>query len=134
MIGSLMYLTNTRLDICLALNNLSQFLINPRHAHLVATNHILRYLRGIVDYGLKYEVSQNINLEGYVDSNWEGSAIDRKSTSRCCFSMGLGVTSWFSKKQSCVVLSIAEAEYVTVCSASCEVVWLNKLLSDLVDL
>ena len=45
------------------------------------------YLRGTVDYGLKYDANQKINLEGYVDSYWAGSAIDRKSTSGCCFSM-----------------------------------------------
>ena len=33
-----------------------------------------------------------------------------------------------------MALSIAEAEYVTACSSSCEVVWLRKLLSDLFDL
>ena len=92
--------------------------------------HILRYLKGTVDYGLKYEVNQKINLECYVDSYWEGSAIDRKSTSGCCFSLGSGVISWFSKKQSYVALSTAEAEYVATCSASCEAVWLRKLLSD----
>ena len=98
MIGSLMYLTNTRPDICFAMNTLSQFLTNPIHVHLIVAKHILRYLKGKVDYGLKYEVNQKINLEGYVDLEWEGSAINRKSTSRCCFSMGLGVISWFRKK------------------------------------
>ena len=94
----------------------------------------VRYLKGRVDYGLKYEANQKINLEGYVDSDWVGSAIDRKSTSGCCFSMGSSVISWFSKKQSCMALSTAEAEYVAACSASCEVVWLRKLLYDLFDL
>ena len=87
MIGSLMYLTNTRPYICFAVNTLSQFLMDPRHVHLIATKHILRYMKGTVDYGLKYELNQKINLEGYVDSNWARNAIDRKSTSRCCFSM-----------------------------------------------
>ena len=90
----------------------------PRNVHLIAAKHILRYLRVTIDYGLKYESNQNINLEVYVDSDWAGNAIYRKSTSGCCFSMGLGVISWFSMKQSCVALSTAEAEYVAVCSAS----------------
>ena len=120
MIGSLMYLMNTRPDICFAVNTLSQFLIDPRHVHLIAAKHILRNLKGIVDYGLKYRADQKINLEGYVDSDWVGNAIDRKSTSRCCFSMGSSVISWFSRKQSHVALSTAEAEYVTACSTSCE--------------
>ena len=42
--------------------------------------------------------------------------------------------SWFGRKQSYVALSTAEAEYVTTCSASCEIVWLRKLLSDLFNL
>ena len=42
--------------------------------------------------------------------------------------------SWFSRKQSYVSLSTYEVEYVTACSASCEVVWLRKLLFDLFDL
>ena len=57
MIGSLMYLTNMRPDICFAMNTL-------RHAHLIAAKHILRYLNGTVDYGLKYKADQKINLEG----------------------------------------------------------------------
>ena len=61
---------------------------DPRSVDLIATKHILRYLRGTIDYGLKYKANQKINLEGYVDSDWEGSAIDRKSTLGCCFSMG----------------------------------------------
>ena len=44
-IGSLMYLTNTRPDICFAVNTLSQFLVEPRHVHLVAAKHVVRYLR-----------------------------------------------------------------------------------------
>ena len=77
-------------------------------------------MKGIFDYGLKYEVNQNINLEGYVDSDWVGSAIDRKSTSGCCFSMGSSVISFFSRKESCMVLSIAKEKYVATCSTTWE--------------
>ena len=127
MIGSLMYLTNMRPDIFFVVNTL-------RHVHLMVAKHTVRYLKGIVDYGLKYEENQNINLEGYVDSYWAGNAIDRKSTSRCCFSMGSGVISWCSRKQSCVALSIVEAEYVAACSTSCEAIWIRKLIYYLFDL
>ena len=77
MIGSLMYLTNTRPYIFFLVNTLSQFLMDLRHVHLIAAKHILRYLKGTVDYGLKYEVNQNINLEGYVDSDWAVPLIGR---------------------------------------------------------
>ena len=34
-VGSLMYLTNKRLDICIFLNNLSQYTMNPKHIYLI---------------------------------------------------------------------------------------------------
>ena len=117
-----MYLTNTRPYICFAVHTLSQFLTYSRNVHLIVANHILTYLRGTIDYGLKYEVNQKINMECYVDSDWVGNAIDRNRNSGCCFSMGSCVITWFSMKQSRVALSIAEAEYVTTCLASCEAV------------
>ena len=134
MIGSLMYLMNMRPNICFVVNTLIQFLTDPRHVHLIAANHILRYLKGRVDYGFKYEAMQKINLDGYVDSYWVDSAINKKSTLGCCFSIGSGVISWFSRKQSYVALSTTEVEYVIDCLSSCESVWLRKLLSDLFDL
>ena len=76
MICSLMCLTNIRPDTCFAVNDLSQFLTDPRHAHLVA-KHAVRYLKDTVEYGLKYDTNQKVNLEGYVDSDWTGSSIDR---------------------------------------------------------
>ena len=55
MIGSLMYLTNTRLDIFSVVNTLIQFLMDLRHVHVIAPKHVLMYLKGTVDYGLKYD-------------------------------------------------------------------------------
>ena len=80
MIGSFMYLMNMRPYIYFVVNTLIQFLTDPRHVHLIAAKYILMYLKGTVDYGLKLEANQKINLEGYVDSDWVDSAIDRKST------------------------------------------------------
>ena len=54
MIGSLMYLTNTRPDVCFALNTLSQYMVEPRRVHMVAAKHVLRYLEGTIEYGLRY--------------------------------------------------------------------------------
>ena len=96
MIGSLMYLTNMRPDIFFAMKTLSQFLTDPRHVHLIAGKHILRYLKGTIDYGLKYEANQKINFEGYVDLDWVGSAIDRKRKLATKFEMkDLGMMHYF---------------------------------------
>ena len=80
------------------MNTLSQFLTDPRHVHLIAAKNILRYLKGTFDYGLKYKDDQKIILEGYVDSDWVGSAINRKINIGCFFSMGSSVISLFKQE------------------------------------
>jgi hypothetical protein len=80
-IGSLMYLTNTIQDICFVVNTLSQFLVEPRHAHLVVAKHVMRYLKGTLDCGLSYDGDHDFTLSGYTDSDWAGSVSDRKRTS-----------------------------------------------------
>ena len=54
-IGLLMYSMNMRPDIFLVVNTLSQFLIYLRHLHLIVAKHVLRYLKSIFEYGIKYE-------------------------------------------------------------------------------
>ena len=124
MIGSLMYLMNMMPNICFAMNTLSQYMVEPRHVPLIAAKHVLRYLKGTIDYGLRYVADCEFGLVGYTDSDWVGSVIDRKSTSGCCFSLGSAVIAWHSRKQTSVALSTTEAEYIVACSTSSEVVWL----------
>ena len=75
-IGSLMYLTNTRTHICFLVNTLSQYMVNPKHIHLIGAKQVMRYLKGTLDYGLRYTSSGEIKLHGYVDSDWGASAKD----------------------------------------------------------
>jgi hypothetical protein len=93
LIGSLMYLVNTRPDICYAVNVLSQFMSQSRQTHWIAAKHVLRYLRGTILYGMRYASSADMRLHGYADANWEGSAVDQKSTSGCCFTLGSAMVS-----------------------------------------
>jgi hypothetical protein len=72
-----------------------------------------------------------MKLQGYVDSDWAGSTIDRKSTSRCCFSLGSAMVSWCSRKQTFVALITAKDKDIGVCTAVHEVVWLRKLFAGL---
>ena len=80
-IGSLMYLTNTRPDICFAVNTLSQYLVQPRWVHLVAAKHVMR----TIDFGQYYDVSHEYRLYGYTDVDWARSISDRKIKSGICF-------------------------------------------------
>jgi hypothetical protein len=87
LIGSLMYLVNTIPDIFYAVNVLSQFMRQPKHTHWIDAKHILRYLRGTIGYDLIYASKVDLSLQGYVDADWAGSAVDRKNTSGCFFTL-----------------------------------------------
>jgi hypothetical protein len=84
-----MYLTNTRPDICFVVNTLCQHLVEPIHVHLIAAKQVMRYLKGMLEYGLCYTRYHDFRLYGYTDSDWAGSVSDRKGTSGCCFQSGV---------------------------------------------
>eukprot|EP00253_Pinus_taeda_P025121 PITA_25121 len=131
LIGSLMYLVNTRLDICYTVNTLSQFMVEAKRAHWAVAKHVLMYLQGIIDYGPLYTKCKDISLSGFTDADWAGSSVDWKSTSRYCFNIGSGMTSWCNRKHKSVALSSSEAEYMAARTTSCEAIWLRKLLVNL---
>jgi hypothetical protein len=133
LIGSLMYLVNTRLDIFYAVNVLSQFMSQPKHTHWIAAKHVSRYLQGTIGYRLRYAANVDLILEGYVDAYWEGSEVYIKRTSSCCFTLGSYMVSWCRRKQSYVALSTAEAEYIALSEAVREAVWLRKIFTYLFD-
>jgi hypothetical protein len=72
--------------------------------HRITTKHVVRYLRGTVEYGSRYLGGDGVELQGYSDSDWEGSAVDRKSTLGCCINLGSTVITWFNRKQTSVAL------------------------------
>ena len=70
-------------------------------------------------------------MVGYTDINWVGSVDDRKSTAGYVFHLSFGAISWASKKEPIVSLSTTEAGYVTAIAATCQAVWLRRMLRDL---
>jgi hypothetical protein len=58
----------------------------------------------------------------------------KKSTSGCCFSLGSAMTSWKSREQFNIAPSTTKEDYIVACSTSCEVIWLQMLLTNLFDL
>ena len=128
-----MYLMNTRPE-CFVVNTPSQYLVKPRWVHLIASKHVMRYLKGTIDLVLYYGRDHDYRLYRYMDSDWVVSAKYMKSTSGGCYCLGSSMISWFSKKQSNVDLSTTEAESITACSTYCEAIWLRKLMSGIFDM
>ena len=133
-VGSLLYLSVwTRPDIAYAVGNAAKFCAEPTKDHWTAVKRIMRYLRGTMDLGLQYVRNDEKSCEGYSDADWAGDTNDRKSTSGYVFQIAGAPISWRSKRQNCVALSTAEAEYVALANAAQEAVWLQSLLQDLQD-
>ena len=130
-VGSLMFLCNTRPDIQFAVSLVSRYMNDPSILHLKAAKRILRYVKGTIGYGLHYSHVDKFELVGFSDSDWGSNLDDRKSTSGQCFSLGSGMITWSSKKQSTVALSSCEAEYIALTVASAQALWLRKLLDEI---
>nr|GEY95449.1 copia protein [Tanacetum cinerariifolium] len=66
----------------------------------------------------------------YANSDHAKDYVDRKSTSGVCTFMGCCLTSWFSKKQTALAISITEAEYVSARKACQQALWMKQTLID----
>ena len=69
-----------------------------------------------------------VKLHGFIDVDWAGSPLDRKSTSGGIFSIVSTVVSWYNKKQRSMEISSAEAKYMATSQATCEALWMRKIL------
>uniref|UniRef100_A0A803M610 Reverse transcriptase Ty1/copia-type domain-containing protein n=1 Tax=Chenopodium quinoa TaxID=63459 RepID=A0A803M610_CHEQI len=81
LVGSLIYLTNTRPDIAHVVSIISRFMSEPRKTHLAAAKRILRNIKGTKSHGIMYKSEIDYKLTSYTDSDWAGSIDDRRSTS-----------------------------------------------------
>jgi hypothetical protein len=125
MVGILNYLTTTRPNITYYVSVLSQFMVKPHESHWNAAKEVLRYLKGTLNYGIKYIDAYDVELTGYSDSDWAGNLDDRRSTTVYAFNIGSRVVSWSSKKKPIVSLSSIEVGYKALHATTCEVVWLR---------
>lgn len=119
MVGSLMNLTTTRLDMMHVVSLISRFMDCPKEMHLLTIKCIFRYLQDTVDCGIMYKKGEKSELFGFTDSDYAGDPDDRKNIYGYVFIMGSGAVSWSSKKQPIVTLSATEAEFVCASLCAC---------------
>ena len=124
MIGSLLYLTASGLDIMYKTCMCTRFQSDPRESHLITIKRIMRYLEGTRNIGLWYDKNLTLILNAYTNSDFVGYKLDRKSTSGCQF-LENNLISWFRKKQNSIALSIAKVEYVAVESCYAQILWIK---------
>uniref|UniRef100_A0AAV1UYB6 Polyprotein n=1 Tax=Peronospora matthiolae TaxID=2874970 RepID=A0AAV1UYB6_9STRA len=123
-VGALMHLmTATRPDIAFAVSYVSRFMENLQVEHWMAVERILRYLQGTKSHGIGFKSDDKVDFCGYLDADWAGDHVDRKSTSGYALILMGAPVSWGSKKQSSVSLSTSEAEYIALSLAIQEGKW-----------
>jgi hypothetical protein len=93
LIGRLIYLTNTCLDICYAVGRLSQFLVAPTASHQVAAYRLLKYLKNNPGEGLFFPANSTLKLLGYSYSDWGIFKDIRRSISTHFFYLGTNLIS-----------------------------------------
>ncbi|XP_028076389.1 uncharacterized protein LOC114278518 [Camellia sinensis] len=128
-VGGLQYLTITRPDLALVVNQACQHMHLPTNADFQAVKRLLRYVKGTLHHGLHFTAGP-LSLHAFFDSNWAGDGVDRKSTSSYCVYLGSNLISWSAKKQPIVSRSSTEAEYRALANATAELTWLQQLLKD----
>ena len=155
LIGSLIYATLTRPDVCTIVSQLSRVLDCPQEAHWKAGIRVLRYLNGTKTKSLEFNPKKNqgkhntenkINkllklsdnkfhnikdkLIGYTDSTWNTEENSKSRTGYICLYNGCAI-SWKSKVQPNIARSSCEAEFIAVNEGGSEIVWLRKILTEL---
>lgn len=124
LIGALNYLAIAmRPDISHVISYLSQFNTCHNEQHWRAAKQVLRYLKGIIIFGITY-IKDAGTLEGFADADWAVCRIDRRSYTRFVSRLSGAAISWESRKQRTVALSSTEAEYMVLTEAAREALFL----------
>ncbi|XP_052193739.1 secreted RxLR effector protein 161-like [Diospyros lotus] len=129
-VGSLMYAqTCTRPNINFVVGVLGRYQSNPGLDHWKAAKKILIYLQGTKDHMVTYRRSDHLEVIGYSDSDFVGCVDTRKSTFGYLFLLAGGAISWKSAKQSVIVASTMEAEFVACFESTVHGLWLRNFIS-----
>jgi hypothetical protein len=98
MIGSLLYLTATRLDIQFAVELCARFHASTCSSHRTAVQWIFRYLKHTPEFEIWYSDSSLLDLVSFSGADFAGCGIDRKRSSGTCHFLGSSLVCWFSQK------------------------------------
>lgn len=134
--GALLYLAMcTRPDIAYAVGVLCRFNASPGPKHWQAVKHLLRYVRGTLDYKIEYSAdaanSSPSPFVAYADADHGGNPDNGRSTTGSILMVAGGTVSWMSKLQTLVALSTTEAEFVAASETGRELCWLRNFLADI---
>lgn len=133
--GSIRYLvTCTRPDIAFVASKLSQYTHDPAVRHRVALDRVLRYLKGTMNLALTFDrTGSNFSTKpvGYANASYSDDVLDRKSTYGTTMILGNAACMWVNRKQQSTAGSTMEAEYISLCQAAKDIVWMTRWMNEL---
>lgn len=119
LVGRLRYLVHTRPDLNFSIGDVSRYMQNLKQSHYATIKHILRYVKGTIEYGLMYRRGGDDMLVGYSDSNYSDDREDGRGTTGVAYYFSGNLITWASQKQQTIALSSCEAEYMVATAAAC---------------
>lgn len=131
LIGKLLYLNLTRPDISYSVQQLSQFMSEPRDTHWKTAVQVVKYLKGTSDLGLFYPKRSSLHLTAFCDADWGNCNFSGKSLTGWCIFLGDSLVTWKTKKQETVSKSSTEAEFRSMSHTTSELVWVVNVFQDL---
>ena len=108
------------------MNKLCKYMSNPGPVHWQALKHLLRYLRGTLTLGLKYDFGQPApvpGVHGYTDSSYADCPDTSRSTIGYVFFYGGAILSWYSKLHTFVTTCTNHSEYAALAAGAKEAQW-----------
>lgn len=121
----------SRPDITYSVSVLSRYNQKPLDKHWNAAKRILRYLKGTIEVGIVFHKEGDVKIDCFSDADWAGNTVNRRSTSAVLIAINGAPVLHKSKQQQLVALSTCEAEYVASSLAARDIVWINRLFSEL---
>lgn len=98
LVGSLIYLTITRLGISYVVHNVSQFVASLTIVHQAIILRILHYLWGTLCQSIVFPLTSSLELCAYSNADQAGEPSNLESTTGFCIFQGGSLILWKSKK------------------------------------
>ena len=134
-LGNLMWLANyTRPDITYSVNFLARFQANPSEEHWIMLKRIMRYLNGTRNSGLTFDQQSPTILDAFVDSAFLDDPKTKRSTSGYLIRYHGNNIAWKSRLQKTMSSSTTQAEYIAICDASKDLLFLGNLINETLSL
>lgn len=123
---------HTRPYLSFAVGVVSRYTKKPTILHQQAVKHILRYLKGTMQFGLVYHRgSRDLTIIGYSDSDLADDIDDMRSTRGMSFYLNECLISWSSLKHKTMTLSSCEGEFMATIASACHALWLRSVMGEL---